>query len=111
MRKATVAAAAIAAVLATVSRAQATEDAWWDRDKALHFGISAGLGAAGYGLSSLVLEQPLLSPDAIMVAGLVQTRRDDLGRILGSLVVINPATGQMFVLEAMPDIYDLQWSQ
>jgi putative lipoprotein len=56
MRKATVAAAAIVAVLATVSRAQATEDAWWGRDKALHFGVSAGLGAAGYGLSSLVLE-------------------------------------------------------
>lgn len=60
---------------------------------------------------SLVMEQPILSPDAIMVAGLVQTRRDAVGHILGSLVVINPATGQVFVLEEMPDIYSLRWSR
>jgi hypothetical protein len=57
------------------------------------------------------MEQPTLSPDAIMVAGLVQTRRDEAGHILGSLVVINPSTGQMFVLEEVPDIYSLQWSR
>ncbi|MBN1430277.1 MAG: PD40 domain-containing protein [Anaerolineae bacterium] len=61
--------------------------------------------------ASLVLEQPRLSSDAIMVAGLVQTRRDDLGRVSGSLVVVNPATGQLFVLEAMSSVYDLQWSR
>src|SRR5688572_811461 len=32
-------------------------DRWWGRDKALHFGVSAGLGAAGYGASSLFLER------------------------------------------------------
>jgi hypothetical protein len=60
---------------------------------------------------SLVLEQPRLSSDAIMVAGLVQTRRNDAGRISGSLMVINPATGQTFVLEGMPGVYDVQWSR
>jgi hypothetical protein len=60
---------------------------------------------------SLVLEQPLLSTDAIMVAGLVQTRRDDLGHISGTLMVINPAPGQMFALESMPNVHDIQWSR
>jgi uncharacterized protein YfiM (DUF2279 family) len=32
------------------------EDAWWAKDKALHFGVSAGIGAAGYAASSLVFE-------------------------------------------------------
>jgi putative lipoprotein len=32
------------------------QDSWWGRDKLLHFGISAGLGAAGYGLGSFVFE-------------------------------------------------------
>ena len=56
MSKPMVAAIAIAATLSTGSRAQATEDGSWGRDKALHFGVSAGLGATGYGLSSLVLK-------------------------------------------------------
>lgn len=32
------------------------EDAWWAKDKAYHFGISAGIGATGYALSSLVFD-------------------------------------------------------
>jgi putative lipoprotein len=32
-------------------------DPWWGKDKALHFGVSAGLAAGGYGVSSLVLEE------------------------------------------------------
>jgi putative lipoprotein len=35
----------------------ADEDPWWGPDKALHFGVSAGLAAGGYGASSLVLDQ------------------------------------------------------
>ena len=31
-------------------------DDGWAEDKALHFGVSAGLGAAGYALSSLIVE-------------------------------------------------------
>jgi putative lipoprotein len=57
MLKHAIAAAVIGAMLALVSPAQAAEDAWWGRDKALHFGVSVGLGATGYGVSSLVLEQ------------------------------------------------------
>ncbi|MEZ4375331.1 MAG: hypothetical protein R3B07_31250 [Polyangiaceae bacterium] len=34
----------------------ADEDPWWGRDKALHFGVSAGLGAGGYAASALFLE-------------------------------------------------------
>lgn len=35
----------------------AEPDPWWGRDKALHFGVSAGLSAGGYAASSLVLEE------------------------------------------------------
>jgi putative lipoprotein len=34
------------------------DDAWLAPDKGLHFGVSLGLAASGYGLSSLVLEEP-----------------------------------------------------
>lgn len=32
-------------------------DPWWGRDKALHFGLSAGLAAGGYGAASLFLDE------------------------------------------------------
>jgi putative lipoprotein len=31
----------------------ADPDPWWGKDKALHFGVSAGIAGAGYGLSAL----------------------------------------------------------
>jgi putative lipoprotein len=37
--------------------AEPARDPWWGPDKALHFGVSAGLGAGGYALSSLVFER------------------------------------------------------
>jgi putative lipoprotein len=37
----------------------ADEDPWWDQDKALHFAVSAGLGASGYAVSSLAFESRL----------------------------------------------------
>jgi putative lipoprotein len=52
-------AALVAASLATAAPAAAEDDPWWGRDKALHFGVSAGLGASGYALSSLALESRL----------------------------------------------------
>ena|SRR5688572_19789937 len=33
-----------------------TEDPWWGRDKALHFGVSAGLAAGGYAAASPLVE-------------------------------------------------------
>lgn len=33
------------------------EDPWWGRDKALHLGVSTGLAAAGYGVSSFWLDR------------------------------------------------------
>jgi putative lipoprotein len=48
------------AAFALAAPAQASEeDPWWGRDKALHFGVSAGLGASGYALSSLAFESRL----------------------------------------------------
>ena len=41
------------------SNARAADpDPWFGPDKALHFGISAGLAGGGYALSALVLEKP-----------------------------------------------------
>ena len=50
----------VLAVFGTATSARASDgDPWWGRDKALHFGVSAGLGASGYAVSSLVLESRL----------------------------------------------------
>jgi len=52
--------ALVMAIFGTAPPAQASnDDPWWGRDKALHFGVSAGLGASGYAVSSLVLESRL----------------------------------------------------
>lgn len=48
----------VAALALDARPARADNDPWWGRDKALHFGLSAGLGASGYAGSSLVLDQP-----------------------------------------------------
>lgn len=59
-RKPVLVAAGSAALLFSFARAAFAEDAWWGRDKALHFGVSAALGGAGYGLSSLVFDDRAL---------------------------------------------------
>jgi len=49
-----------ASALALVTRpASAEDDPWWGKDKALHFGVSAGLAAGGYAASSFVLDRPV----------------------------------------------------
>jgi putative lipoprotein len=48
---------ALLAVLFCAAPAAADDD-WWGPDKGLHFGVSAGLAAGGYGLSALVLDEP-----------------------------------------------------
>jgi len=54
------AAIAIAAAIAgfTHTARAADPDPWFGPDKALHFGVSAGLAGGGYALSALVLERP-----------------------------------------------------
>ena len=47
------------AAVALPARANAADpDPWLGPDKALHFGVSAGLGGGGYAVSALFLEQP-----------------------------------------------------
>jgi putative lipoprotein len=48
-----------ASVLCTAPARADDGDPWWGPDKALHFGVSAGLGAAGYAASSLLFERRL----------------------------------------------------
>lgn len=58
--RASVAAFAIAAavMLAPKAARAADPDPWFGPDKALHFGVSVGLSAGGYGVSALVLHEP-----------------------------------------------------
>jgi putative lipoprotein len=56
-RKAAATALLAGALLSANATADDT-DRWLGPDKALHFGVSAGLAAGGYGISTLVLEQP-----------------------------------------------------
>lgn len=37
---------------------RAAADSFWSEDKALHFGVSAGLSAGGYAAASLLWERP-----------------------------------------------------
>jgi putative lipoprotein len=54
-----IAVAIVAAVSGFAGTVQAADpDPWFGPDKALHFGISAGLSGGGYALSALVLERP-----------------------------------------------------
>ncbi len=50
---------AVSALVSAAPARAADEDPWWGRDKALHFGVSAGLGASGYAVSSLALDSRL----------------------------------------------------
>ena len=45
-------------LLATGAAAADDRDPWLGPDKALHFGVSVGLAAGGYGASALVLDRP-----------------------------------------------------
>ncbi|GMV16728.1 MAG: hypothetical protein HS104_28395 [Polyangiaceae bacterium] len=48
----------VAWILLFAAPAAAEEtDPWWGRDKALHFGVSAGLAAGAYATSSFVLDE------------------------------------------------------
>jgi putative lipoprotein len=51
------AAVAVLAIGLWPKSASAESDPWWGRDKALHFGVSAGLAGGGYAISSLVFDQ------------------------------------------------------
>ncbi|MCA9648010.1 MAG: hypothetical protein H6718_24050 [Polyangiaceae bacterium] len=42
--------------LASNTARAADADPWWGRDKALHFSVSAGLGAGGYGAGALFFD-------------------------------------------------------
>ncbi len=39
-------------------RARAEDDAWFAPDKGLHYGVSFGLAASGYGVASTFVERP-----------------------------------------------------
>jgi putative lipoprotein len=49
--------AALTSAPVRTARAQ-TEDPWWGRDRALHFGVAASLSGGGYALSALVFSHP-----------------------------------------------------
>jgi putative lipoprotein len=61
----------------------AAQDAWLGRDKALHFGVSAGLAAAAYGVSAIWLERPafraLVGASAALTAGAAKEVWDAAG--------------------------------
>lgn len=42
------------AALLSPTAAEADDDPWWGRDKALHFGVSTGLAASVYGTAALL---------------------------------------------------------
>ncbi len=48
--------ALVLALLATSARAQVDDDPWLSPDKALHFGFSAGIAGATYGLVALATD-------------------------------------------------------
>lgn len=61
--------------------------------------------------SSFVLELPELSPDGSMIAGLVQARINEFGTFSGRLAVANPGNGELFAIEGVSSVRDLQWGR
>ncbi len=43
-------------VLAAPRTARADDDPWWGKDKALHFGVSAGLASGGYAVGAAAFD-------------------------------------------------------
>jgi hypothetical protein len=60
---------------------------------------------------SFVLDAPRISPDAVLVAGLYNARVDEFGQLSGQLALVNPATGEMFVIEGVVGVRDLRWGR
>lgn len=54
--KRSVAIALVAAVVVASPARAADPDPWWGPDKALHFGLSAGIAGLGYGVTSAFTE-------------------------------------------------------
>lgn len=69
----------VLALLSTPARA----DDWWGPDKALHLGVSVGLGAAAYSIGALSSEQQLdrLAAGVLgaLTAGVLKEVADGLG--------------------------------
>ena len=59
--------------------------------------------------SSFVIEQPQLSPNGVMIAGLVQARVGEFGGMAGRLAVANPGTGEIFLIEGVGSVRDVMW--
>lgn len=58
----------------------------------------------------IVVERPLLSPDGVLLAGLLHIRFDEFtGFSSGPLAIVNPATGEVFVIEGVDAARDLRW--
>jgi putative lipoprotein len=76
------AACAFVASFSQTSRAAA--DSFWGADKALHFGVSAGLAAGGYAASSPIWERPwqraLAGATLSLSAGVAKELWDATGR-------------------------------
>ena len=56
MRRGLVAGVLAVSLLAAACPARADDDPWWGRDKALHFGVSAGLASGGYAVGAAVFD-------------------------------------------------------
>jgi hypothetical protein len=46
-----------------------------------------------------------------MIAGLVQARVNEFGTFSGRLAVANPGNGELFAIEGVSSVRDLQWGR
>ena len=60
---------------------------------------------------SMLLASPLMSPDAVLIAGLVGAGQRPDGTLAGQLAILNPATQQTFVIEGIMDAHGLMWGR
>jgi Tol biopolymer transport system component len=58
---------------------------------------------------AFVLEEPVLSPEGLAIAGLVQARWNEFGVLSGRLAIANPLTGETVVIAGVLEAHDLQW--
>ncbi len=60
---------------------------------------------------TFVVERAALSPDGVMIAGLVETRYGETGVASGRLVIANPSNGEFYLIEGLSNVRDLQWGE
>jgi hypothetical protein len=81
----------------------------WPTSVRLYSALSSG-GGLRVESRAFILERALLSPDGVMIAGLLEMRYNESGVPSGLLAIANPGTGELYVIQGVSGVQALQWA-